>query len=652
MKSFGNLIGRFWIFGILFYMTTILSTNILASDSVNERGSLDWQRLKLESAMIEQAEKTLSSLLKRDEYAVLVSVKLKKVDDGAKNSNGAGAQTSDNNISKLGLDNDLANAIAKQNSGETHNIFAQIVSIDSTLIFDESVKTEKQELAKKIVGRVLEAQSGKKVQVKTEKAQLKDIIPPPAVVEPKKMEIKDWVLEFKNSIGVVAGSLILGAILFILGFLVLGKVGKIEAQKIGAFEAYVATQKEKADTESAVHENGSTDGKDAGHGASAESELVLSPEDQKEKLLKFQNLIQVNQSVASFLLKQWLRSGNETAIVAAGLISQSLNHDDLGKILPNLDIKIRKSWKNAAEQNATSSQQVQALRFLGEQILDSYLMPPPAVPQEKLERLMSLNEKQIVKLVQKNAEISCVLFNLLNLSQIAKVLDLLDEPTAINVSGLSAKLTEGDIVVQAGVLADNIDQMLNEQSETLSPFIERAADLIPRVNGAREKILFLSIAQSKSYQFLKVTAEKYFPSELVTKLPTEVLKSSLLKLNNILRAELVLSQPESSRTVFLSAIGEPGKKIRDMLDLEISEIEKNPRRKALLQVKGPVLWRDFISNLRKQLSTDEALIEQSRPILYSWIKEITQGEFDPLAQSIPEAGQNSQELSHEEAQAA
>lgn len=590
--------------------------------------SIEWQRVRLESLLTDQVDHAMSTIFAKTDFVIFTSVTLK--DENTPDTAIKGAKTApedDPNVSsKLGLDSKMAEAIMRNNSGESRNIFKRIGAVGLTITLDASVSPDKTALAQKLASKILEASAGVKPKIKVDVAQLRDIVPPPAVKEEKKLSGREWIFELKNIIGLIlgAGTLTLGIVL--IGFMGLSKLSKLEGQKISIFESFVATQKEKSESANGEGQAEATAAAET-QAAQDANATPLSEEDAKQSVAKFRNLLQVNLPAASMMFKLWINSQAEIPMGAVAALSKELDHADLQKILPALDAATKKEWKKASNLDLSPNAHAAALKFISQQILDSYLAPPPAIERATLEKILGLSAQDAALIISKDVALGCVLLNLLPLNQTAKIFESLSDEVAEQAASQSSKLFEPEILKKAEVLGPQIDQILAKKPTTLSPFIERAAEMIPTVSPAREHSLFKSIAESKNYGFLEEISKNYFPSSLALKLSADVLRNALMKMNNQNRAELIAAQEGDAKTILLNTIGDPGKKLRDMLDLEISEIDSNVRRKSSLSLKKNVLWRTFVSNLRNQIKNDEAVKEQAITLLKPWFAELTNGEY-------------------------
>jgi|GEM_PF-1580392 len=596
------------------------------ADSAN---SVEWQRVRLENYITDQIEKNLLSLLSRQQFVILTSLKVKKdvSDSSSVAPSKEGASPDNSGPSKLGLDSNISEMIAKANLGDDKNVFKRITSIDVTIIFDKGAPKEKVDLALMLTDRFIENTIGKKSKAKSETAAL---VVEEGPVE-KKLSPKDLLMEFKTSLGILAAAILLTIGMILVAVMAFAKIAKFEKMKLSAFESFIATQKDKAEgggqaapLEAQVAEAHSPSGDESGH----------QTEELSSAVAKYKQLLNENFPAASLLIKQWLKGKAPVALNAVSLIGAELGHEDWEKILPELDESAKKEFKKVSGQELSSKDRAGALKFLGAQILDSYLSPPPKIDRKQLELLFGLSESECATVLTKQPKLGAVLLNLISVNMAAKVIELLPDSVVDEVTSETAKLESSDTDKRAVELANQLGSLLTETKVQATPFIERSVDLIPRVSTTKEAALFKAIADSKNYPILVETAERYFPSALVPKLPADVLRSALTKMTASARTEFIASQDGEFRTILVGTMGEPGKKLRDMLDMELAEFEKSETKKAAAKSKGPRLLREFTAAIRGTLRSNETAKEQARVLLKPWYGELTGGAFEGAVSDV------------------
>lgn len=121
-------------------------------------------------------------------------------------------------------------------------------------------------------------------------------------------------------------------------------------------------------------------------------------------------------------------------------------------------------------------------------------------------------------------------------------------------------------------------------------------------------------------------SKRYFPALLVKDLPKEVIKVAYTKMPAPKRAELVLSCDDQVRDIFYGIVGEPGKKMRDILDLEMSDLQKDEDTVSRIRDDKDKIWQGFVKIVRSLIKTDAAVAKSTSKALSAWIETQRNGD--------------------------
>ena len=128
-----------------------------------------------------------------------------------------------------------------------------------------------------------------------------------------------------------------------------------------------------------------------------------------------------------------------------------------------------------------------------------------------------------------------------------------EEANAVTMASL--KLSSQEIQSRARNLRDTIMGLRRNRPPTM-PFADRATELLKDVNPEKEAAIFNALAESGDFELLQATAKRFFPSELLFKLPSTLIKTCLDRLPLARRAELIISRPDNERATLLEVVGQ------------------------------------------------------------------------------------------------
>jgi hypothetical protein len=120
-------------------------------------------------------------------------------------------------------------------------------------------------------------------------------------------------------------------------------------------------------------------------------------------------------------------------------------------------------------------------------------------------------------------------------------------------------------------------------------------------------------------------ASKTFPSELVLELPRTFLKEVLQSYPVSKRVEILHSRPEDVRDTLLDVLAEAGTPARDLLDMELENIGRDPGRGATIEARAEEIWQDFVQNSRTVLSKNGSYAAIADQLIKEWASKLGPG---------------------------
>ncbi|NDD91209.1 hypothetical protein EBZ37_03900, partial [bacterium] len=237
-----------------------------------------------------------------------------------------------------------------------------------------------------------------------------------------------------------------------------------------------------------------------------------------------------------------------------------------------------------------SSKSTAADAFISSQIVESLLMPAPEVPQDIRESLGRLKSNQCAEIASEDAELGAVMVTLMPSAQVAQMLAFMSPDAANAVTMASLKMTESEVARRLPKFKAAADRVLSEKKSGGSDFTIRAAELLAEVSPEKEGSIFDALVESGEFDLLKTASRQFFPAQLVSKLPAPVIQACLERLPLTRRAELIFSRGEDS-SIYLEAIGPEGSKLREMVGLELNQVNSDELRRRKIEKTKETLWR-------------------------------------------------------------
>lgn len=421
---------------------------------------------------------------------------------------------------------------------------------------------------------------------------------------------------YKIPLGMVISSLVI----FILGLFSLIVYKSSESKKLNLLE------KQGAQNDSSSQVNDFSQGPEVSiHNAVAEnSQEGFESEPDGEKLkghTQFINLLESNFNSALYLIKMWLNNEPIGAKEGLSSLSERVGVNQLDKILSELNKEERKVWNNLLSQHKAPGELYAADRFLMSETLSHIILPPPELKQDVRDLVSTLSADDITLIANEKPQLAGMLFNIIPTPQILKVMskvndDVLDKITS---SGLSYKAEELDNAYNE--LQDIMKKIEKKDNVFESPLFDKLPDILVNVGPEKEGKLFRSIAAQGGVAQVKQLASQFFPAELVTELPANLVKAALSQIPLSQRAELLAGLDEDKRTSLVNSFAD-SPKMFEIIGMEIDDILNNEVRLKKAVKNKKVLWQGFLEKVRQYIKSDEDLLEETEQVINEWAAQL------------------------------
>ncbi len=606
--------------------------------------SLTWQKLALEEKVQRKYNITLSSLLKENQYLVEVETEMNEPpapnfgDSGPK----TGPRVSEMNLadsrgdyiafSKMGLevpvvdkflDEDRTKLMNLYRFNETYDLFKNLSGVNVTVFLSDKITPELIEIVKKVVNSSKFSVSGIKPMVKYESMQMEWIDPALAklddlkkkekkaekkIQEEPKIWAKDWLewaSRWGNAVGLILGALIIGFIA-----LSLFKQWKAFMEKIAALEAQKKNEDEKEDK----------DGNEMAIAMAAET-----PKEEEDMAVtqgfdRFQQCLNDHPEDAITMVRSWLNESEENDILALRGIAQQATAEQMEKLMNGLSETQRDQWKShlgkfleTPELNAANKQLFQA-------VVKAFLVPSRIKDGELLNLIMELNAKTTCEFFNAHKDQVGILMNLLSPSVIGKILAEVDDEKADKWLGQGSDFKENEL--EEGIVTLKEDLNAFKKAHGPSPFAHRIMSMIPTAQPSRESTLYRALAKAGNSGMVLEVAKKYFPSELILELPSPFLKEVMQSYPVNKRVALLHSRPEDVRTTLINILAESGTPARDMLDMELENLSRDPSKGAAIESQSEEIWQEFVKLSRASLSSATSYSGFADQIVREWSQKL------------------------------
>lgn len=625
-----------------FYLTLLflIFSNILWADSIT------WQKLALEERLQRRYNNILSTQLKDNQF--LVEIETTITDPGGPNfdpsGHKSGTRVSDIDLSqsrgdyiafsKMGLevpvlekflDEDRTKLMNLYRYSEAFDLFKNITAVKVNVFLSDKLPEDLVEIVKGVV------QSSKinLVGVKptfnfntlkmewvdpaiAENLAKKDeakIEPPKEQVEPK-IWTKDWLewaSRWGNAFGMILGAIIVGLIAI-----------KLFRQWRSFMENHAAQSKLENKNENENLDETTEDSESQEHEIDAQLQ-----EDEVASIQgfeRFQQCLTQQPSEAINMLRNWINESQETHKLILQGVSQQAASDQMETLMSGLSEFQRDQWRDLIGKHLEPKELAEANKLLFYEVIKAFLVPTKIKDGELLNLVMELSSASTVEFLNSHPNEIGILMNILSPGVINNILAKVNDATAdrwlLEAATFKSKHLESKLPELKTALQNF------KESNGPSPFIQRIVSMISSADTSREITLYRALAKSSNADTVIDTAKKNFPGELVMRLPGTFLKEVIQSFPMSKRVEIIASRNPEERDTLISYMAEKGTPARDLIDMEIENLEQDKALKASIQSRKNHIWTEFVTTLRSALAKNPSYDSFKEELIKEWSKKI------------------------------
>ena len=603
--------------------------------------SAEWQRLYLQKNLEEKSKDALKSLMDEKSFIVSVNIVLRPDGDVAANkaagdrmpasTSALSAVASDLPLTKLGFWDGLVEegegsgrGPASVAGGRNIDVFKRIEKIEVNAIFDKSVSQEQTKLATEVLTKTIQTASPVVPVVNVKSEQLiHEKLPEP---KPEK-DFTDWILEFKTGLSLILatflGVAVLAAMIMVVsrnftgvlnrGIEVVEKIGTAKQENANSGSSH----QEDSHQSSSSHETASVVTV-----ASPGTTAAVPAADSVDGFAKFRTLLQESPDRAKHLVGKWLNSRTSKDAKALVVISYRATTQELNTLFGGLTFEEKKTCKRLLALPLGPESMIEGNDHIVQALTELYTVTKPDMPEHVFTLVVSLSENELIELATRDAELGAILFSILPSSKVSAAMNLLPTEVFTTLSERTTKIFDKDLASEAGRIEKSITDLRNRQTQK-SLFMERAAELIPNASPDKEEVLYAMLLKGGDKDAVRDIAMRALPAKLIAQIPKDYMEKLLMRLSSGERAELIASQPHDRANFLLSCLGDPGKKLRDLVQTDVDEVRSSAARLSMLQEDAPVLWASFVSVVRQSQTRDALFARVLRPIVTEWINSMS-----------------------------
>lgn len=667
---------KIFSFLFVFLIPSELWASVLDS-SLEFNAPIQWQQLKLQQNIEQKISRSLSPVLAEKDYIIEVKIEIdpnftapttpKKITKGKQSKKikyTNGEQTKDDGdyvvFSKFGLEAPAVGddeVYTETSEAETtqkaiievsnhFNIFNYLKGIEITLTFDTNLSNTTKDVLKKIVSGLRFNYNNVIPQINIRYLELKPLLKPAPIssvnkesVE-KKFNLSD-IFKFNNldlALSVILATLMIAAVMIYLGRQKKKEQsesasGQTNAQSLSGHDEASANEGGTSGKDSAKGAEKDDKSKASGSGANGTSTLSDFEDDEmrreelkkktEEGLERFRKALNNHFDQTIITLKKIIKSNKEADGLALKTLTDTLTDSELSKIFQSLSIDERNTWKTYLDIELDVENAVKAFNYISARLMEAMMLPLAVEDIEIFDFLVSVPPKDAAAICQEDIELAVILTNMVSTDITAEMFKLIPEPALSTIIEKSLTFSPQDLERKTPLLKEKIKQL--KQKNQKPPFIMKVVEMLPSAQKEIEVKLYKTLQPYFEQDELQKLAMANLPKCLLGEIPDSVFKFTLSQMPTDFQVKFLTLLDEEERINKLNILASAGSKAREILELEIEAITKNPTAlNKLIKESALEIQAKYLKIARESISKNIELQLEVQPLLTKWFEESIQ----------------------------
>jgi hypothetical protein len=318
----------------------------------------------------------------------------------------------------------------------------------------------------------------------------------------------------------------------------------------------------------------------------------------------------------SLLVNQWIHDRPHYYEEGVALIPHLVEHEVFGEVMRSLSEDTRQALSKIIGKNFSSVNIERGKEFI-QSHLPFMFQSEEENPFEKI--VLSMTSEECIEVIKREPDLGSLVIHSLPQEKSESVLKKLPESMMGILIDSSLKTDVSEPVAERR-LKELVEAIRKDKVSSIPPtFLAHIIKQLKEVSPEREKGIFQMFRDSERTEVLYYISKEVFPSELILKLPSTIIKLVLSSFSLEAKAKILFSCPKDSREKLKLQMCEPDSREERFLNLEIQKIETSPAILADIKERSGEIWREFAHAVRRYLQTNEQAEKDARMVLEKWI---------------------------------
>ena len=316
------------------------------------------------------------------------------------------------------------------------------------------------------------------------------------------------------------------------------------------------------------------------------------------------------------LINKWIHEKPAKYEDGIAMIPHLIEHEAFGSILGSISEEVKKELSRIIGRDFS---QIDLLS--GKNFLQSFL-PFMFSNQEEsyLDKIiLSLTTDESLEIMRREPSLGSLIIQSLPQEKVKVIMSKISKREMGKLIDSSISPESSKIGIESR-LKELVESIRNDKVSTIPPtFLEHIVKQLREVSFERESGIFKMFRENDRTEVLFHISKEVFPSELILKLPSSIIKSVADSFSLREKAEILLSCPKESRDKLEQLMYVSRTREKKLFEAEVQMILSSTSESLSVTERSGEIWRGFVHAVRRHLKTDKEANQIARVVLEKWI---------------------------------
>lgn len=315
-------------------------------------------------------------------------------------------------------------------------------------------------------------------------------------------------------------------------------------------------------------------------------------------------------------VRDMINSGDEHCFESLEYMQKLFSLESFREVAQGFTDTEKVIWQSVVGKNKTIKDPEKLMSFIKERLLKSLIATGPMVDAESWELSLNLKNNDVIRFCKSYKSEGGMLLNILDSAFISRLIDSLPETEAVALmeQAMNCEMrTAQEGIAFKRALKDFVAKSKNNS------FPSKMFKALTSIEPAKEKLVYRHLLQSYSTQDLVVAAAQNCPLDLLSYVSNSFYQEVLSAYPLNKKVRLLLCLDEEMKTRMIDASAPNGSSAREMLDMEMKQIEQNPMELKRCQVQKGASIAEFLTFVRGHLGSNPTLQSEIKVAAIEWL---------------------------------